>query len=140
MLHLYAVEKVLNSKLKPPVEAKRESKFTDDQSLRAWLKSVREISNAIESTLSLSLTNEHQIACKARLKAFYHCYSHITTYYLFDRLQWQKIRTIQMFTEHVLLNHGNLIKYARRLNLVSLIYHITKNVHKCFANFKNISC
>ena len=64
MLHLYAVEKVLNSKLKPPLEAKRESKFTDDQTLRAWLKSVREISIAIESILSLS--SEHPIACKAR--------------------------------------------------------------------------
>lgn len=24
-----------------------------------------------------------------------------------------------MFTEHVLLNHGNMITYARRLNIVS---------------------
>ena len=67
MLHLYAVEKVLNSKLKPPLEARRESKFTDDQTLRAWLKSVREISIAIESILSLS--SEHPIACKARWEA-----------------------------------------------------------------------
>ena len=38
---------------------------------------------------------------------------------VFYRLQWQKIKAIQMFTEHVLLNHDNMIIYARRLNLVS---------------------
>ena len=37
------------------------------------------------------------------------------------RLCWQKIRAIQMFTEHVLFNHANTIKFARRLNLVSCV-------------------
>ena len=39
-----------------------------------------------------------------------------------SRLKWQKIRALQMFSEHVLLNHGNLVVYARRLNLVSREY------------------
>ena len=42
------------------------------------------------------------------------------------RLHWQKIRAIQMFTEHVLLNHANMVVYARRLDLVSVEY---KHVH-----------
>ena len=66
MLHLYAVDKVLTSNLKPPLDAKRESQFSDDKSLRAWLKSLREISIAVESTLNIS--SEHPIACKARYK------------------------------------------------------------------------
>ena len=48
-----------------------------------------------------------------------------------SRLKWQKIRALQLFTEHVLLNHGNLIMYARRLNLVSSEYW--KHVwHVCY--------
>ena len=36
------------------------------------------------------------------------------------RLQWQKIRAIQIFTEHILLNHANMVVYARQLDLVSV--------------------
>ena len=62
MLHLYAVESVLSG-LKPPMDAKRESAYSDDQTLRHWLNRLRINSNAIESTLSLpsehsSLTNK----------------------------------------------------------------------------------
>ena len=63
MLHLYAVEKVLNG-LKPPIETKWESQFSDDQSLKTWLHRLREISYAIES--SLRLPSQHPIAIKAR--------------------------------------------------------------------------
>ena len=37
------------------------------------------------------------------------------------RLRWQKIRAIHMFTEHVVLNHSNMIIYARQLDLVRTI-------------------
>ena len=63
MLHLYAVEKILSG-LEPPIKAKRESPYSEDQSLRVWLNSVREMSNAIESTLSLP--SQHPIALTAR--------------------------------------------------------------------------
>lgn len=63
MLHLYAVERVLDG-LKPPIEAKRESPFSDDQSLNTWLNRLREISYAIDSTLSLP--SQHPIAVKGR--------------------------------------------------------------------------
>ena len=33
-------------------------------------------------------------------------------------LQWQKIRAIQIFSENVLLNHSNMVVYARQLYLV----------------------
>ena len=58
MLHLYALERVLNG-LEPPIKAK-----AFDKSLRVWLSYVREVSNAIESTLSLS--SQHPLALKAR--------------------------------------------------------------------------
>ena len=64
MLHLYAVDKVLTSNLKPPLDAKRESQFSDDKSLMAWLKSLQEISIAVESTLNIS--SEYPIAHKTR--------------------------------------------------------------------------
>ena len=63
MLHLYALKKVLNG-LEPPIKAKRLSQYSDDKSLRVWLSYVREVSNAIESTLSLS--SQHPLALKAR--------------------------------------------------------------------------
>ncbi|CAI8002393.1 E3 ubiquitin-protein ligase rnf213-alpha [Geodia barretti] len=95
VLHLYALEKVLNG-LEPPIKAKRLSQYSDDKSLRVWLSYVREVSNAIESTLSLS--SQHPLALKASL-------------------QWQKIRAIQIFSENVLLNHSNMVVYARQLYL-----------------------
>ena len=63
MLHLYAVERIL-SDLKPPIDAKRKSGFSPERSLRVWLKSLREMSNAIESTLSLP--SDHPIAFRSR--------------------------------------------------------------------------
>ena len=62
-LHLYAVEKTLSG-LEPPIKPKRFSIYSDDQSLRVWLNKVREVSNAIESTLMLS--SQHPIAHRAR--------------------------------------------------------------------------
>ncbi|CAI8034865.1 E3 ubiquitin-protein ligase RNF213 [Geodia barretti] len=95
MLHLYAVENTL-SFLEPPIKADRESQFSDEQSLRPWFNNLKELSNTIES--ALSLPSQHPIALKARL-------------------HWQKIKAIHMFTEHVILNHSNMIVYARRLDL-----------------------
>lgn len=63
MLHLYAAERIL-SVLDPPIKAKRVSDYSDDRSLRVWLNNMREVSNAIESTLSLP--SQHPIALKAR--------------------------------------------------------------------------
>ena len=63
MLHLYAVERVL-SELKPPIEANRQSEFSEDQTLRQWLSRLQKMSNAIESTLSLP--SEHPLAHGAR--------------------------------------------------------------------------
>ena len=63
MLHLYAVDKVLQE-LKPPIEAKRESMYSDDQTLRIWLNRLREISNSVESTLNLP--GKHRITDTAR--------------------------------------------------------------------------
>ena len=63
MLHLYAVERIL-SDLKPPIDVKRVSEYSPEQSLRVWLKSLREMSNAIESTLSLH--SDHPIALRSR--------------------------------------------------------------------------
>ena len=63
MLHLYAVEKIL-SELNPPIKVKRDSKYTPEQSLSVWLKSIREMTNAIESTLSLP--SQHTTAVKSR--------------------------------------------------------------------------
>ena len=63
MLHLYAMEKILSG-LEPPIKPKRVSVYSDDQSLRVWLNKLREASNAIESTLSLS--SQQPIALRAR--------------------------------------------------------------------------
>ena len=113
MLHLYAVERIL-SDLNPPIDVTRVSEYSPEQSLRVWLKSLREMSNAIESTLSLH--SHHPIAFRSR----YGCMVLVNDGLLSYRLCWQKIRAIQMFTEHVLLNHANMVVYARRLDLVSV--------------------
>ena len=65
MLHLYAVESVLSG-LKPPIEAKRESAYSDDQTLRNWLNRLRINSNAIESTFSLPSEYSPLLATRAR--------------------------------------------------------------------------
>ena len=65
MLHLYAVESVLSG-LKPPIEAKRETAFSDEQTLRNWLNRLRINSNAIESTLSLNSEHSPPLANRAR--------------------------------------------------------------------------
>jgi hypothetical protein len=95
MLHLFAVRKILN-KLDPPLEGKRVSLFSDEKSLGVWLSSVRKIRRAIESTLCIP--SQHEIALSLRLK-------------------WQRVRTFQLFTEHILLEHPNLIPFAKRLYL-----------------------
>jgi hypothetical protein len=86
------------SGLKPPLQGKRESLYSDEESLSTWLNILREIGNTIQSTLSLP--SQSDIAKRARLR-------------------WQKIRAVQMFTEHIVLNHADVIVSARRLNLVS---------------------
>ena len=58
-----ALERVLEG-LEPPIKANRESQFSIDQTLRVWLSSIREVSIAIESTISLS--SSHPTALKAR--------------------------------------------------------------------------
>ena len=63
MLHLYAMDKILSG-LEPPIKPKRVSEYSDDQLLRVWLNKLREASNAIESTLSLS--SQQPIALRAR--------------------------------------------------------------------------
>jgi hypothetical protein len=95
MLHLLAVEKILN-KLDPPLEGKRVSLYSDEKSLGVWLNSVRNIRNAIESTLCIP--SQHEVALSLRLK-------------------WQRVQTFQLFTEHILLEHPNLIPFAKRLYL-----------------------
>ena len=64
ILHIYAVNTVLDS-LKPPIDAKRESEFTDIASLKQWLLQFQQSSHAINSTLSLS--SSHPQAEQARL-------------------------------------------------------------------------
>ena len=114
MLHLYAVENTL-SFLEPAIKADRESQFSDEQSLRPWFNNLKELSNTIES--ALSLPSQHPIALKARC-----LYSSVVVHFIkcpvLCRLHWQKIKAIHMFTEHVILNHSNMIVYARRLDLV----------------------
>ena len=81
MLHLYAVEKILSG-LEPPIKPKRVSPYSDDQSLRVWLNTLRELSNAIESTLSLS--SQHPIAHKARCDSLTPVVLPSQAYYIFQ--------------------------------------------------------
>jgi hypothetical protein len=97
MLHLYALERVLNG-LKPPVEPKRKSSYSIDDTLRNWLNTLQTFSLAIESILSLT-----------------HEFDPITTKAMH---KWQKTKAIQMFTEHVLLNHCDMIPFASRLDTI----------------------
>jgi hypothetical protein len=111
------------SGLKPPLQGKRESLYSDEESLSTWLNILREIGNTIQSTLSLP--SQSDIAKRARLR-------------------WQKIRAVQMFTEHIVLNHADVIVSARRLNLVlggeaDFLTLSTVNKVKDFLNNMNIS-
>ena len=63
MLHLYAVDKVLDG-LKPPIETNRKSPYKEDATVRQWLNRLQRFSNTIESTLSLP--GDHALAISAR--------------------------------------------------------------------------
>jgi hypothetical protein len=63
MLHLYAVERVLD-RLKPPLQPSRQSQYSDHDILNQWLQRLQRVGNIIESILSLQ--SGHTTAITAR--------------------------------------------------------------------------
>ena len=97
MLHLLAVDKLLRE-LQPPL-----NKESLKQNLVPWLNDIRMCQNSVNSILSLTSQNQWIDELK---------------------LSWQLIQAMRMFLEHVMLHHTKVsVKYARRLDIVSIISH-----------------
>jgi hypothetical protein len=96
------VDKVLHE-LQPPL-----NKESLKQNLVPWLNDIRMCQNTVNSILSLSSQSQwvHEL-----------------------KLSWQLIQAMRMFLEHVMLHHTKVsVKYARRLEMVSVIILVTKNL------------